>query len=790
MTEKLETYPVLPLRDMVMFPGMVIPLFVEREKSLLALDAAIPIKKLFLVSQKNSSAEDPKGKDLYQTGIVVNIVQVLKLLDGSTKVLVEGLYKAKATKYENKKSYIEASVKKTKPREKKEEDLKHFLKITIENFENYAKNTKKISSDVVASVLGIEDEDRLIDAITFHIPVLISEKQSVLEASSVEDAYFLLNQLMQRESTLSEVEKQISDRVKSQMEKSHRDFYLNEQMKAIQKELGDGDDSKSEFEELEAKIESLKLSKEAKTKALHDLKKLKMMNQMSAEATVIRNYLDWLLAMPWGVVSKEKKDIKRAAKILDEDHHGLEKVKERILEHLAVINRVKKIRGPVLCLVGPPGVGKTSLAKSIAKATGRNFIRIALGGVKDESEIRGHRKTYIGSMPGKIIQAMKKAKSDNPIILLDEIDKLSSDWKGDPTSALLEVLDPSQNKEFSDHYLEVEYDISKVMFIATANSTNMPKPLMDRMEMIYLSGYIEDEKLQIAQKHLVKKVKEENGIRDKELTITADAIRSIIRNYTREAGVRSLERELSKIARKVIKSDKSAKVDEKNIKDYLGVKKYSIGLADKENQIGMTNGLAWTEVGGELLPIEAIKFAGKGELVMTGKLGDVMKESIKAAMGYIRSSAEKYGINSSMFKEYDFHVHAPEGAVPKDGPSAGIAICTSLVSVMTNVPVRKDFAMTGEVTLRGRVLPIGGLKEKLIAAHRGGIQNVIIPQENVKDLEEIPSFLKNDLNIMPVSHVDQVIESALFGDNKIAKNTTIVKQKFNQSETLIPNSVL
>ncbi len=762
-----ETYPILPLRDIVVYPKMIVPLFVGREKSIKALQTAIDNDQhIVLATQKDAAIEDPTPEDIFDVGTLGTVVQLVRLPDGTVKVLVEGLERVKIENFEQADGFMKVIVEVLQEDDAHGIEVEALARAVVSQFEEYVKLSKKVPPEVLVSVSQIEDYNKLADTIASHLSLKIEQKQALLEARTLKDRFHKILELMDSEITLLEVENKIKSRVKKQMEKSQKEYYLNEQMRAIQKELGDGDEE-SEINAYMTKIEKTKLSKEAKEKALAEVKKLKSMSMMSAEATVVRNYLDWLLDIPWHKRSKVNKDLKKAAEILDADHYGLEKVKERILEYLAVQNRADKVKGPILCLFGPPGVGKTSLGKSIARATGRNFVRASLGGMKDEAEIRGHRRTYIGSMPGKIIKGMKKAGTSNPLFLLDEIDKLGNDWRGDPSSALLEVLDPEQNNTFNDHYLEVDYDLSDVMFVTTANSLDMPRPLLDRMEIIRLSGYTEDEKIQIAKRHLMPKIFTENAVKPEELFIADDAIRDIIRYYTREAGVRNLERELSNIARKAVKdllmNKKQGKivVDAGNLQDYLGVRKFRFGEAEDEDHIGVTTGLAWTEVGGDILFIEAVDMPGKGVVKQTGKLGDVMKESIETAYSVVRSHAQKLGINPEVFEKTDIHVHVPEGATPKDGPSAGIAMYTTLVSVLTKVPVRKDVAMTGEITLQGRVLPIGGLKEKLLSALRGGIKTVIIPKDNEKDLAEIPDNVKEGLKIIPVNSADEVLEIAL-----------------------------
>ncbi|HDR1370653.1 TPA: endopeptidase La, partial [Pasteurella multocida] len=762
-----QSIPVLPLRDVVVFPYMVMPLFVGRPKSIRSLDEAMETgKQLLLVSQKQADLEEPTVDDVYRVGTVANIIQLLKLPDGTVKVLVEGQQRATIEQLDDNGEYFSAQIRLIETEFGDDKELEVVKKATLAEFEKYAKLNKKVQPDVHAALERIEEFDRLSDTLAAHMPVAVKHKQKVLEIAKVVARFEYLLGLMESETDLLQIEKRIRGRVKEQMEKTQRDYYLNEQIKAIQKELGEGD-SADEIEQLRQKIEEAKMPAEAKSKAEAELQKLKMMSPMSAEATVVRSYIDWMIQVPWHKRTKVKKDLTKAQQVLDADHYGLERVKERILEYLAVQTRLNQIKGPILCLVGPPGVGKTSLGQSIAQATGRKYVRMALGGVRDEAEIRGHRKTYIGALPGKLIQKMAKVGVKNPLFLLDEIDKMSSDMRGDPASALLEVLDPEQNTSFNDHYLEVDYDLSDVMFVATSNSMRIPAPLLDRMEVIRLSGYTEDEKLNIATRHLIAKQMERNGLKAGELTIEDSAILDIIRYYTREAGVRSLEREISKICRKAVKNllldkkVKSLKVNSANLHDYLGVKRFEFGRADTQNRVGEVTGLAWTEVGGDLLTIETASVLGKGKLTYTGSLGDVMKESIQAAMTVVRSRAEKLGIASDFHEKRDIHIHVPEGATPKDGPSAGIAMCTALVSCLTGNPVKADVAMTGEITLRGKVLPIGGLKEKLLAAHRGGIKTVIIPKENVKDLEEIPDNAKSNLTIHAVETIDEVLTIAL-----------------------------
>ncbi|MCG9623302.1 endopeptidase La [Vibrio mediterranei] len=765
-SERIEI-PVLPLRDVVVYPHMVIPLFVGREKSISCLEAAMDNdKQVLLVAQKEADTEEPKIDDLFTTGTVATILQLLKLPDGTVKVLVEGQQRAKINNYRDEEFFVaDAEYLITPELDEREEEV--IVRSAIDQFEGFIKLNKKIPPEVLTSLGGIDEAARLADTIAAHMPLKLVDKQQVLELLDVTERLEFLMGQMESEIDLLQVEKRIRGRVKKQMEKSQREYYLNEQMKAIQKELGDLDDAPDEFETLKAKIEESKMPAEAKEKTEQELQKLKMMSPMSAEATVVRSYIDWMVGVPWAKRSKVKKNLAKAEEVLNEDHYGLERVKERILEYLAVQNRINKLKGPILCLVGPPGVGKTSLGRSIAAATGRKYTRMALGGVRDEAEIRGHRRTYIGSMPGKLIQKMSKVGVKNPLFLLDEIDKMSSDMRGDPSSALLEVLDPEQNNAFNDHYLEVDYDLSDVMFVATSNSMNIPGPLLDRMEVIRLSGYTEDEKLNIAKRHLVSKQVQRNGLKPNEIEIEDSAIIGIIRYYTREAGVRSLEREISKICRKAVKNIlldpklKTVTVNQDNLKEYLGVQRFDYGKADDSNRIGQVTGLAWTEVGGDLLTIETEAMVGKGKLTQTGSLGDVMQESVQAAMTVVRSRAEKLCINSDFYEKRDIHVHVPEGATPKDGPSAGIAMCTALVSSLTGNPVKAEVAMTGEITLRGEVLPIGGLKEKLLAAHRGGIKTVLIPKDNERDLEEIPDNVIADLKVIPVQWIDEVLEVAL-----------------------------
>ncbi|MCP5382662.1 MAG: endopeptidase La [Kordiimonadaceae bacterium] len=763
-----KTYPVLPLRDIVVFPHMIVPLFVGREKSVKALEQVMNSeKKILLVAQKDANLDEPDVDDIYRTGTLATVLQLLKLPDGTVKVLVEGVERVKITGFAGSTNeFFEAETEVVKAEDAADDELEALSRSVIEKFDQYVKLNKKIPAEVLETTSQIEDEGKLSDVVASHLSLKISDKQQLLEDRSIVSRLEKIYSVMESEIGVMQVEKKIRRRVKSQMEKTQKEYYLNEQLKAIQKELGETEDGKDEVSEIEAKINKTKLSKEAREKAQAELKKLKSMSPMSAESAVVRNYLDWILSIPWNKKRPIKNDIAAAERILNEDHYGLHKVKERILEYLAVQSRTKKIKGPILCLVGPPGVGKTSLGKSIAKATGREYVRFSVGGVRDEAEIRGHRRTYIGSMPGKVIQSMKKAGSSNPMFLLDEIDKMGSDFRGDPSSALLEVLDPEQNSKFNDHYLEVDYDLSDVMFITTANTLSMPGPLLDRMEIIRLSGYTEDEKVEIAKRHLIKKQIKDHGLKENEWSISDKALRDLIRYYTREAGVRNLEREIANLIRKATKQivmgkAKNITVTVKNLEKYAGVKKHRFGEVDQQDMIGVTTGLAWTEVGGVILSIEAIVSRGKGKVTITGKLGDVMQESIKAALSYVRSKAPEFGIQPNAFERNDIHIHVPEGATPKDGPSAGVAMITSLVSVLTGIPVRHDVAMTGEISLRGKVMPIGGLKEKLLAAHRSGIKKVLIPIENEKDLVEIPDNVKKGLTIMPMTKVDEVLENAL-----------------------------
>jgi len=770
INDQPQVMPVLPLRDVVVYPYMVIPLFVGRDKSISALEAAMADdKQILLAAQKNASQDDPEPEDLYRTGTVANILQLLKLPDGTIKVLVEGAERAKVLNYLSTADYFQAQVSLlgNEGAGLDEREGEVLMRSVLAQFDQYVKLSKKVPPEILSSLAGIEEPGRLADTIAAHMSLKIEEKQNILEIDDMRQRLEHLIGLMEGEIDLLQVEKRIRGRVKRQMEKSQREYYLNEQMKAIQKELGDMDDGHNELDELANKIEKAGMSKEAREKADAELGKLRMMSPMSAEATVVRNYIDWLVNVPWKKRTKVRHDLAKAMEVLEADHYGLEKVKERILEYLAVQQRAKKVKGPILCLVGPPGVGKTSLGKSIARATNRKFIRMSLGGVRDEAEIRGHRRTYIGAMPGKIIQNLAKVETRNPLYLLDELDKMSMDFRGDPASALLEVLDPEQNNSFNDHYLEVDYDLSDVMFVATANSLNIPGPLLDRMEVIRLAGYTEDEKVNIAERYLVSKQVAQTGLNEDEISINESAIRDVIRYYTREAGVRGLEREISKICRKAVKQilldpeTKKINVTSRNLEKYLGVRRFRFGSAEETDQIGQVTGLAWTEVGGELLTIEAVKMPGKGKHTVTGQLGDVMKESVQAAMSVVRSRVKALGLDPEFYSDSDIHIHVPEGAVPKDGPSAGVGMCTALVSVLTGIPVRADVAMTGEITLRGEVLPIGGLKEKLLAAHRGGIKIVLIPEENTRDLADIPKNIKQNLDIRPVRWIDDVLEVAL-----------------------------
>jgi ATP-dependent Lon protease len=766
-TPKSALFPVLPLRDIVVFPHMIVPLFVGREKSIRALEEVMrDDKQILLVAQKNAGQDDPGTDDIYRVGTVSSVLQLLKLPDGTVKVLVEGNARAEINSFSDNPRFFQAHASLLPELDSDPRELEALARAVVSQFEQYVKLNKKVPPEVLVSLSQIDDPGKLADTVAAHLSLKISDKQELLETSSLVDRLERLYAFMESEISVLQVEKRIRSRVKRQMEKTQREYYLNEQMKAIQKELGELEDGRDEASEIEERIRKTKLSKEAREKALAEVKKLRSMSPMSAEATVVRNYLDWMLSIPWKKRSKISKDLKRAQQILDEDHFGLEKVKERIVEYLAVQQRVDKIKGPILCLVGPPGVGKTSLGKSLARATGRNFVRVSLGGIRDEAEIRGHRRTYIGSMPGKIIQSMKKAKTSNPLFMLDELDKMGADFRGDPSSALLEVLDPEQNSNFNDHYLEVDYDLSDVMFVCTANTLRMPQPLQDRLEIIRLAGYTEEEKTEIARRHLIPKQLEAHGIKSEEWSLSADGLVDLIRYYTREAGVRNLEREIANLIRKATKEilledKKRVRITRRNLDAYAGVRKFRYGEAEHEDLVGVSTGLAWTEVGGELLSIEAVTVPGKGRMTITGKLGDVMQESVQAAKSYVRSRSAALGIIPPTFDKLDIHVHVPEGATPKDGPSAGVAMVSSIVSVLTKIPVRASLAMTGEITLRGRVLPIGGLKEKLLAALRGGIKTVLIPKENEKDLAEIPDNVKKALQIVPVSTVDEVLRRAL-----------------------------
>jgi ATP-dependent Lon protease len=759
--------PVLPLRDIVVYPKMAAPLFVGREKSVRALDEVMRTdKQILLAAQMDASEDEPQSDRIYQIGTVATVVQLLKLPDGTVRVLVEGGHRARITGFRENAAYFEAEVEAIEEENADTPEARAIARAVTEQWESFVKLSRKTPPEVLQAISQITEPGRLADTVAAHLSVKIPDKQALLELADVPGRLERILALIEGEIGMLQVERKIRNRVKRQMEKTQREYYLNEQMKAIQRELGDGDEGREDLAEIEARIKQKKLPKEAKAKAEAELKKLRQMSPMSAESTVVRNYLDWLLSLPWGMKKAVKKNIDQAEAILNEDHYGLDKVKERILEYLAVQTRTSKVRGPILCLVGPPGVGKTSLGKSIARATGRDFVRVSLGGVRDEAEIRGHRRTYIGSMPGRIIQSMKKAKSGNPLFLLDEIDKIGADYRGDPSAALLEVLDPEQNSTFNDHYLEVDYDLSDVLFITTANSLNMPQPLLDRMEIIRIPGYTEDEKLEIAKRHLLNKQLEMNGLKEGEFEVTDGAIRDLIRRYTREAGVRSLERELANLARKAVREIEQKKktravITEENLADYAGVWKYRYGETDQEDRVGMVTGLAWTEAGGDLLTIEAVQMPGKGVMTVTGNLKEVMKESISAASSYVRARSIQFGVKPPLFRTRDIHVHVPEGATPKDGPSAGVAMATAIISVLTGIPVRKDVAMTGEITLRGRVLPIGGLKEKLLAALRGGVRTVLIPKDNEKDLADIPDNVKAGLEIIPVSTVDEVLKNAL-----------------------------
>ncbi len=760
-------FAVLPLRDIVVYPHMIVPLFVGREKSINALEEVMrEDKQILLVAQKNASQDEPGPDDLYRMGTVSSVLQLLKLPDGTVKVLVEGGRRAQVRAFRDNPAFFQAEAEFVEDEVADPQEAEALARAVVGQFEEYVKLNKKVPPEVLVSLSQIEDPGKLADTVAAHLNLKIHEKQELLETVSLIERLERLYSFMQGEISVLQVEKRIRSRVKRQMEKSQREYYLNEQMKAIQKELGELDEGKDELGELEERIKKTRLSKEAREKALAELRKLKSMSPMSAEATVVRNYLDWMLSLPWKKRSRVKKDIKKAQEILDADHYGLDKVKERIIEYLAVQQRFDKMKGPILCLVGPPGVGKTSLGRSLARATGRNFVRMSLGGIRDEAEIRGHRRTYIGSMPGKIIQSMKKAKASNPLFMLDEVDKMGADFRGDPSSALLEVLDPEQNAHFNDHYLEVDYDLSDVMFVCTANTLRMPQPLMDRMEIIRIPGYTEDEKLEIAKRHLLPKQRKAHGLSEEEWQITEEALLDLVRYYTREAGVRNLEREIANLARKAVKQlvageKKRIKVTRRNLEKYAGVRKYRFGEAEHDDLVGLTTGLAWTEFGGELLSVEAVVVPGKGKMTITGKLGDVMQESVQAARSYVRSQAVQLGIDPGIFEKVDIHIHVPEGAIPKDGPSAGVAMVTSIVSALTQIPVRASVAMTGEITLRGRILAIGGLKEKLLAALRGGIETVLIPKDNEKDLAEIPDNVKKSLEILPVASVDEVLTRAL-----------------------------
>jgi ATP-dependent Lon protease len=764
---KSRIYPVLPLRDIVVYPKMAAPLFVGREKSVRALDEVMrKDKRILLAAQMDASEDEPSTDRIFSVGTVATVVQLLKLPDGTVRVLVEGDHRARITNFHENETFFEAEAEELPDENADTAEARAVARAVADQWENFTKLSRKTPAEVQQAITQITEPSRLADSVAAHLGVKIPDKQALLELADVPQRLERILSLIEGEVGMLQVERKIRNRVKRQMEKTQREYYLNEQMKAIQRELGDGDEGREDIAELENRIKNTKLSKEARTKAEAELKKLRQMSPMSAESTVVRNYLDWLLSLPWGIKKKVKKDIDAAQAVLDEDHYGLEKVKDRILEYLAVQARTNKLRGPILCLVGPPGVGKTSLGRSIAKATGRDFVRMSLGGVRDEAEIRGHRRTYIGSMPGRVIQSMKKAKSANPLFLLDEIDKLGADYRGDPSAALLEVLDPEQNSTFNDHYLEVDYDLSDVLFITTANSLNMPQPLLDRMEIIRIPGYTEDEKLEIAKRHLLPKQYEHNGLKKHEFSVSEDALRDLIRRYTREAGVRSLEREIGNLARKAVrqleqKKAEKVEVTAANLADFAGVWKYRFGETDLEDRIGVVTGLAWTEVGGDLLTIEAVSMPGKGAMTVTGNLREVMKESISAASSYVRARSIQFGVKPPVFRSRDIHVHVPEGATPKDGPSAGVAMATAIVSVLTSNPIRKDIAMTGEITLRGRVLPIGGLKEKLLAALRGGVKTVLIPKDNEKDLADIPDNVKQGLEIVPVATVDEVLKRAL-----------------------------
>jgi len=762
-----DVFPVLPLRDIVVFPHMIVPLFVGREKSIRALEEVMRAdKQILLATQQNPSEDEPTPETIFTVGTLASVLQLLKLPDGTVKVLVEGVSRAEILRYTGNEAFYEAHARKMADAVGDQVEVEALARSVVAEFENYVKLNKKVSPEVVGAVTQLDDYSKVADTVASHLAIKIPEKQAILALGTVVERLERVLGLMESEISVLQVEKRIRSRVKRQMEKTQREYYLNEQMKAIQKELGDSEDGRDELQELEEKIAKTRFSKEAREKAQNELKKLRQMSPMSAEATVVRNYLDWLLGIPWGKKSKVRNDLAYAQQVLDADHFGLEKVKDRIVEYLAVQSRANKLKGPILCLVGPPGVGKTSLGKSIARATGREFVRMSLGGVRDEAEIRGHRRTYIGSMPGKVIQSMRKAKRTNPLFLLDEVDKIGMDFRGDPSSALLEVLDPEQNSTFNDHYLEVDYDLSTVMFVTTANTLNIPPPLMDRMEIIRIAGYTEDEKIEIARRHLLPKILTEHGLQAKEFALDDDGLQMVIRRYTREAGVRNLERELATLARKSVKDlilskKKSIRVSTKNVEEFLGVPRFRYGEAELEDLVGVVTGLAWTEVGGELLTVEGVMMPGKGRMTVTGNLRDVMKESISAAASYVRSRAVDFGIEPPLFDRKDIHVHVPEGATPKDGPSAGVAMVSAIVSIMTGIPVRREVAMTGEITLRGRVLPIGGLKEKLLAALRGGMKKVLIPEENAKDLAEIPDNVKSGLEILPVARMDEVLKHAL-----------------------------
>ena len=762
-----KVYPVLPLRDIVVFPHMIVPLFVGREKSVRALeDVMKDDKQILLIAQRNAADDDPSSDDIYEVGTISTVLQLLKLPDGTVKVLVEGVARARVIRFSENDEFFEVYADVMPEKESEEAEIEALSRSVVSQFEEYLKLNKKVSPEALVSVNQIEEYGKLVDTIASHLALKISKKQELLEVDVVSERMEKVISFMEGEIGVLQVEKKIRSRVKRQMEKTQREYYLNEQLKAIQKELGESEEGKDELQELEEKLAKLKLSNEAREKANNELKKLRNMSPMSAEATVVRNYLDWIANIPWKKRSRIQKDIREAEAILEADHYGLEKVKERILEYLAVQQRTKKIKGPILCLVGPPGVGKTSLGKSIGRATGRNFVRMSLGGVRDEAEIRGHRRTYIGSLPGKIIQGMKKAKSSNPLFLLDEIDKMGSDWRGDPASALLEVLDPEQNDSFQDHYLEVDYDLSDVLFVTTANTLRIPEPLMDRMEIIRIHGYTEDEKIEIARRHLIEKQLDAHGLKSQEWSISDPALRDVIRYYTREAGVRNLEREIANLTRKATKEILMTGLDKvtvslRNLEKFAGVRKFRFGEIESMDLVGVTNGLAWTEVGGEILTIEAVMVPGKGKMIITGKLGEVMQESIQAARSFVQSRSQEFGVKPTIFEKKDIHVHVPEGATPKDGPSAGVGMVTSIVSMLTGIPVSRDVAMTGEITLRGRILPIGGLKEKLLAALRGGITRVLVPKENEKDLADIPENIKRSLEIIPVTNVEEVLEYAL-----------------------------